>query len=154
MRKILRASLIFSLLILAACTSGNREASDALDEIGDRIFTSSRNKNESVVYNAKYYSDEKRQIVIFEIGLPNSNGALELRNVDCWKDTDETRFDCETSRPNDNSELGRLLRQRLSLAELYYWSAETDQPTKLQNQTIYEYSDRDLTRVYASRYRP
>lgn len=154
MKKILITSIVLSLFLLVGCTFGNRQATDSLEEIGDRIFTASRNKNESVVYSAKYYSDEERQIVFFEIGLPNINGVLELRNVDCWRDIDETRFDCITTSQNDNSQLGRLNRIRYALAEMYYRSTETNQPSTLKNRTTYEFSNSDLTRIYGNRYRP
>ena len=151
--KTLRLLSIVPTLLLVACDSSNAEAVAALDEIGDRVFSASRNKNESVVYNAKYYSDDERQIVIFEIGIPNTNGVLESRDVNCWKDLDEPRFDCQTSRQNDSSELGRVYRMRQLLAELYYWGVETDQPSSDKNRIIYEYSDSNLSREYGYRYR-
>lgn len=120
---------------------------DALDKIGDRIFASSRNRNESVVYNARYFSDTESQIVIFEVGLPNIIGVLELRNIDCWKDRGDTVFDCQTSSSTDNSELGRLYRLRYSLAAIKYATAD-------ENDVTYEYSENDLTNAYGNRYRP
>lgn len=142
-----RLFIIIPLLILVGCESSNRDAVDALDEIGDRIFASSRNRNESVVYNARYFSDTESQIVIFEVGLPNIIGVLELRNVDCWKDRGDTIFDCQTSSSTDNSELGRLYRLRHSLAAIKYATAD-------ENDVTYEYSENDLTNAYGNRYRP
>lgn len=139
--------LLIPLLILVGCEFSNRDAVDALDKIGDRIFASSRNRNESVVYNARYFSDTESQIVIFEVGLPNIIGVLELRNIDCWKDRGDTVFDCQTSSSTDNSELGRLYRLRYSLAALKYATAD-------ENDVTYEYSENDLTNAYGNRYRP
>lgn len=139
--------LLIPLLILVGCEFSNRDAVDALDKIGDRIFASSRNRNESVVYNARYFSDTESQIVIFEVGLPNIIGVLELRNIDCWKDRGDTVFDCQTSSSTDNSELGRLYRLRYSLAAIKYATAD-------ENDVTYEYSENDLTNAYGNRYRP